>query len=107
MDTLHYSPSGLFCRWSQNRISKVTHKCGVELLISVSYSKKLDEKNGSTLWIDVTSREIDNSKVSFDILEDVSKIPVGHDKASSHLVFDARVTFEHKTTWVKDGCRTP
>ena len=53
------------------------------------------------------SREIENSKVAFDVLEDRNKIPVGNDKASGLLVFDARMALEHKHRWVKDGHRTP
>ena len=35
------------------RIIRVTHQHGVEVLNSVSYAKKLDEKNGNTPWIAV------------------------------------------------------
>ena len=37
-----------------NRISRTTHKCGVELPTSVAHAKKLDEKNGNTLWMDAS-----------------------------------------------------
>ena len=42
-----------------------------------------------------------------DVLEDGAKIPVGHNKASSYLVFDSCVTLGHKSRWVKYGHRTP
>ena len=78
------------------RISRTTHKHGVELPTSVAHAKKLDEKNGNTLWMDAINREMENLRVAFDILEDGAKIPVGYHKASGHLVFDVRMTLERK-----------
>ena len=78
------------------RISRVTHKDNVDLLTSVSHAKRLDEKNGNTLWIDAINKEMENLEVSFDVLECGTKIPLGHHKASCHLVFDARVSLECK-----------
>ena len=56
--------------------------------------------------MDVINREIENLKVTFDILEHRSKIPVDCNKASGHLVFDVLMTLERKVRWVKDGHRT-
>ena len=50
---------------------------------------------------------MDILKVSFDMLEDGAKIPVGYNKAFGQLVFDARMTFELKSRSVKCGHRTP
>ena len=88
-------------------LSRVTHKCGVELLITASQDKKLDENNNNSLWMDVSSMHMENIKVDFDILEDGAKIPVVHDKASSQLVFDPRMTLERKARWFKDGHKNP
>ena len=90
-----------------SRISKVTHKYGVELPTSVNQAKQLDDKNGNTLWVDAINKEMENLKVAFDILEDGAKPPVGYNKASGHLVFDVRMTLERKARWVKDGHKTP
>jgi len=89
------------------RIRKVTHKYGVELPTSVDEARKLDQKNGNTLWTDAINKEMENLKVAFDILEDGAKPPVGYNKASGHLVFDVRMTLERKARWVKDGHKTP
>ena len=40
-------------------------------------------------------------------MEDGSKIPVGCDKASGYLVFDVRMTLEHKSLWAKNWNGTP
>ena len=89
------------------RTRRVTQKHGIELSTLVSQAKKLDEKNGNALWMDVTNREPENLKVAFDGLEDEAKIPFGHDKTSSQLVFDVQMTLEHKDTWVKHLHRIP
>ena len=88
-------------------IRRIAHKHVVELQNSVDYAKNIDEKNGNTLWMDAINREMQNLKVAFDVLEDGAKIPVGHNKAHVHLVFDIRMTLVRKARWVKDGHRTP
>ena len=57
--------------------------------------------------MDVKNREMKNLKVFFDVLEGGAKILVGHNKSSSRLVFDTRMTLEHKAIWVTDRHRTP
>ena len=74
---------------------------------SVFYAKKLDKINGKNQWIDAMNREMDNLKVDFDVLEHGTEISISHNKASSHLVFDALMTLERKFLWEKDGHRTP
>ena len=49
------------------------------------------------------SKEMENLKVFFDVLEDEANITIGHNETSSHLVFDARMMIDHKDLWVKDG----
>ena len=89
------------------RVSRTTHKHGVELPTSVAHAKKLDENNGNTLWMDAINKEMENLKIAFDILEDGAKVPVGYHKASGHLVFGVRMTLERKARWVKDDHKTP
>ena len=57
--------------------------------------------------MDAINRDIENLKVAFDVLEHKAKIPVGHTKASNHLVFDVCMTLERKARQVKDDHRTP
>ena len=54
-------------------ISKVTHKRCVDLTTLVSQAKNLDEKNGNTLWMNAASRQMENLKVVFYMLEDRAK----------------------------------
>ena len=103
--TLDSSSSRLHHRWYQQEDKQSHLQTWFDLLTSVSQSKKLDEKNRNTLCTDAIKRETTNLKVSFEILEDRAKIPFGRNKASSNLVFDARITLERKSHWVKDGNR--
>ena len=57
--------------------------------------------------MDAINGEIENLKFSFDIIDDGSKISVGHNKASGHLVLDVRMILEWKARWVIDGYKTP
>ena len=79
---------------------KVKHKHGVELPTLIVQTKKLDEKNVNNLSTNVTNQEMQNLKGFFEILEDGDKIPIGHNEASDHLVFDARVILELKDNQV-------
>ena len=47
------------------RISRTTHKHGVELPTSVAHAKNLDEKNGNALWTDAINREMEILKIVF------------------------------------------
>ena len=89
------------------RISRITHKCGVERLTSVAHTKQRGENSSDTLWMDATNGEIENLMIAFYFLEDGAKIPVGHGKASGHLVFDILMALERKDRWGKDTPRTP
>ena len=88
------------------RIIRVNHKHGFKLPTSVTDAKRLDKMNEHTLWIDAFNMEIENLKVAFDVLDYGHKIPVGHDKASSHLTFDVSMTLEWKARWIKDSHKT-
>ena len=89
-----------------SRVRKTTHKYGVEIPTSVKHAYEIDKKNGNTFWRDAINKEMENLKVAFDILPEGQKPPSNYSKASGHLVFDVRMTFERKARWVKDGHRT-
>jgi hypothetical protein len=89
------------------RARKVSHKYGIELPTSVEHAYELDKKNGNTFWRDAIKKEMHNVGIAFEILEDGENIPVGWKKASGHLVFDIKMTFERKARWVLDGHKTP
>ena len=50
---------------------------------------------------------MENLKVTFDILPEIKSPPPGYFRSSGHIIFDVRMTLEHKSRWVKDGNNTP
>ena len=44
---------------------------------------------------------------ALDILDKDDKPPVGFSKLSGHLIFDEKIDFTRKSSWVKDGHLTP
>ena len=69
------------------------------MLTSVAHAKKLDDINDNDLLMDSINGQIENLNVTFDFLENCTNIPVGDNKASSHLVFDVFMTLEWKARW--------
>ena len=90
-----------------SRVRKRSHKYGVEIPNSVEDAKRIDAKNGNTLWCDAINKEMSNVGIAFQILGPGEKAPPGWTKASGHLVFDVKMDFTRKARWVKDGHRTP
>lgn len=83
-----------------------THKFGVELPKTIDDCKRLDTKNGNTLWMDAVRKEmkgIDEHK-TFEILEAEQPLPVGYQLIKCHLVFDVKLgTLQRKARFVADG----
>ena len=65
-------------RKQQTRYLKKSHKFGIELPKTVEEVLALDAKNGNTLCVDVISKEMENARVTFEVLPDRKPVPVGH-----------------------------
>lgn len=89
------------------RVTKTSHKYGVQVPRSVKEALALDKVNGNTLWKDALRKEMDNVLIAFDIQPDGKELPPGYKKSSGHIIFDVRMTLERKARWVKDGHKTP
>ena len=89
------------------RVRRCSHKYEIEVPTSIASAKKIDEKNGDDFWEKVIKKEMTNIGISFSILSEGEKAPVGCIKAGVHLVFDFNMDFTRKARWVKDGHRTP
>ena len=53
-------------------------KFEIELLKTVEQVLVIDAKNGNTLWADAISKELENVRVTFEILPDGKKVSIGH-----------------------------
>ena len=54
----------------ETRYVKRSHKFGIELSKTVEEGLTLDTKNGNTLWADAISKEIENVRLAFEVLQD-------------------------------------
>lgn len=88
------------------RVTKRTHKYGVEIPRTVKEALALDEKNGNTFWADAIKKEMFNVGIAFEILDDNQHIPPGWKENSVHLVFDVKMDFTRKARLVFDGHKT-
>jgi hypothetical protein len=59
------------------RVRKKTHKCGIEVPISLVRAKELDRINGNTLRMDALKLVMHNVEVAFEVLEDGKRAPQG------------------------------
>ena len=48
----------------------------------------INEKIRNTLWQDATEKEIENVKISFQIIPNGEKAPNGYQYVNGHMVFD-------------------
>ena len=56
--------------------------------------------------MDVVQKEMKNVKPAFQILEDGSRAPIGHQKIRCHMIFDVKLDFTHKARFVAGGHMT-
>jgi hypothetical protein len=86
-----------------------THKFGIRIPKSVVEAKKLDEKNGDTLWWDSICKEMKNVRIAFEIFEgSEAEIPPGYQKVNCHMIFDVKMgeNFRRKARMVAGGHTT-
>ena len=67
---------------------KKTHKFGIEVPRTFAEAHALDNKNGNTLWADAIAKEMKNVRITFKILENGERIPIGYQRMRCHIVFN-------------------
>ena len=91
----------------QTRYLKKTHKFGIEIPKTAKEAAELDAKNGDTKWMDAILKEITNVRVTFDIMKDGDRAPIGHKQISWHLMYDVKLEdFRRKSRLVAGGHMT-
>lgn len=85
-----------------------THKYGIEIPKNMDDVKRIDEKNGNTLWMDSVKLEMKNVRVAFELFEGDTNMLKGYQEISGHLVFDVKLgeNFRHKARFCADGHKT-
>ena len=78
-------------------------KFGVKVSLTVEESLALDKQNGNTLWHDAIEKEIENSRIYFEVLDKDASVPVGYIEIACHLIFDVKMDLTRKARYVADG----
>ena len=89
------------------RVSKKTHKFGIEVPNSIKRTKQLDLNTGDNIWCDGIAKDNYNLSVAFKIIEDNESPPPGWTKSIERRMFDVKMDFTRKSRWVKDGHKSP
>ena len=85
-----------------SRVRKKTNMFGIEVNIYIDHEKRLDSKNGDTLWLDEITKDMYQFLIDFKILEDVEYLPPGWKNSTGHIIFDVKIDFPRKARRVKD-----
>ena len=79
---------------------KAKMKFGVMVLTTVEAAMMFDAENGDTLWQDAINKEMANSRIAFEVLEEGDRPPVGYTEITCHLIFDVIMDLTRKTRYV-------
>jgi hypothetical protein len=89
------------------RYHKRTHKFGIEVPKSWDDCVRLDKENDNTLWQDSVRKEMNNDRISFQILNDDNAIPPTYKEIRCHMIFDVKMEdFWRKARFVAGGHTT-
>ena len=81
-------------------------KFGVKVPSSMEEALKFDAANGDSLWQEAIDKEMLNSRVVFQILEEGDKAPIGYTQITCHLIFDMKMDLTRKARYVARGYLT-
>ena len=76
-------------------------------LMTVKHAYALDLKNGNALWAHAISKEMENVRMTFEIISDGKPVPIGHQFVQCHMVFNVKMEdFRQKSRLVAGGHMT-
>ena len=78
-------------RKCQTKCLKKSHKFVIELTKTVEQDVALYSKNDNMLWADIISKDLENTKMTFEIFPDWKPAPIGHKFVQCHMVFDIKM----------------
>ena len=86
---------------------KKSHKFGIDLPMTVEQALALDAKNGNNLWADAISKDMENVRVGFEVLQDGKSASISHQFVQCHMVFDIKMEdFRHNALLMTGGHMT-
>ena len=86
-------------------VIKTMNKYRIKIRTSVDYAYKIDKKNKDTFWRDVIFKEMHNVGIDFEILDHDCHIPIGCKKVTGNMVFNVKIYFMRKASWLLNGRR--
>jgi hypothetical protein len=57
----------------------------------------------NNLWMETLQKEMFNIGIAFEVLEDGASASKGWNKAIGHIIWDVKMDFTRKASWVLDG----
>ena len=78
-------------------------KFGIDIPATCEEAVAFDKKNGNTLWLDATMKEMNNVEITFKFLDDGTNLPIGFKKITCHLIFDVKFDLTRKAQYVLGG----
>ena len=78
-------------------------KFGIHLPATYEEAVRMDKENRNTFWQYATKKETKNVEVAFKFLDDGTKMPIGFNKITCHLIFDVKFDHTRKSRYVGGG----
>ena len=85
------------------RTANKSMKFGISVPDDIGHARRLDEQNGNTFWEDAINKEVDNVKITFQLLEHNEPIPVASKLIFYHFIFDVKFDLTRKARYVAGG----
>ena len=87
----------------KSRIRRTTHNHGIKISTRIEHVRKVDAKNGDTLWGDAIGKEMFNMGIASEVLGEGKSAPPVRNKVNGHLVFGVKMEFTRKACYFLDG----
>ena len=87
----------------KTRVRKGNTKFGIVIPTTVREALELDKANGNTYWQDAISKEYEDVKIAFKLLEEGEKVPPAYQEITCHLIFEVKFDLRRKARYVAGG----
>ena len=78
-------------------------KYGILIPSNVREALQFDKDNGNTYWHDAIQKEMQNSKIAFELLGMGEQPPPGYKRIRCHLNFEVKMDLRRKARYVAGG----
>ena len=87
----------------KTRRNKGKVKFGIKVPDIVEEALELDYMNGDKLWQETIAKEMNNSRIAFQVLDADDQPPIGYTEITCHLIFDVKMDLTRKARYVAGG----